>query len=58
MQKIVQPRVGSLCRNRKTRATASRMAMESTPIDAFPVSEVVVATRNVPMIEAVLIKLS
>ena len=51
-------RVGSFCRNRKTSATASKMAMESTPIDALPVSEVVVATRNVPMIEAVLIKLS
>ncbi len=36
------------------RATISRMAMESTPVDALPVSEVVVATRNVPMIETVL----
>ena len=32
--------------------------MESTPSDALPVNEVVVATRNVPMIEAVLGKLS
>lgn len=53
-----QPRVGSFWRVRKTRATTSRTAMESTPMDALPVRVVVVATRNVPRIEAVLIKLS
>ncbi len=36
------------------RATISRIAIESTPTEALPVSDVVVATRNVPMIEAVL----
>lgn len=40
------------------RATASRIAIESTPTEALPVIDVVVATRKVPMIEAVLIKLS
>ena len=34
------------------------MAIESTPTEALPVIDVVVATRKVPMIEAVLIKLS
>jgi hypothetical protein len=32
--------------------------MERTPIEALPVSEVAVATRKVPMIEAVLPKMS
>ena len=36
------------------RATVSRMAIDSTPSDALPVIDVVVATRKVPMIEAVL----
>ena len=40
------------------RATISRIAIESTPTEALPVIDVVVATRKVPMIEAVLIKLS
>lgn len=35
-------------------ANTSRMAMESTPREALPVIDVVVATRKVPMIEAVL----
>ena len=30
------------------------MAIDNTPIDALPVSDVVVATRNVPMIEVAL----
>ena len=47
-------RVGSFCRSRKTSAATSRTAMESTPSEALPVREVVVATRKVPMIEAVL----
>ena len=34
--------------------TASRMAIDSTPSDALPVIDVVVATRKVPMIEEVL----
>ena len=51
-------RVGSFCRVRKTRAATSRMAMESTPMDALPVRVVVVATRKVPRIEAVLKRLS
>ena len=36
------------------RATISRIAIESTPTEALPVSDVVVATRKVPMIEAAL----
>ena len=36
------------------RATISRIAIESTPTEALPVREVVVAIRKVPMIEAVL----
>ena len=51
-------RVGSFCRSRKTSATTSRTAMESTPSEALPVRDVVVATRKVPMIEAVLPKIS
>lgn len=51
-------RVGSFCRSRKASATTSRTAMESTPSEALPVREVVVATRKVPMIEAVLPKIS
>ncbi len=39
-------------------ANTSRMAMESTPREALPVIDVVVATRNVPRMLAVLIKLS
>lgn len=35
-------------------ATISRIAIESTPTEALPVSDVVVATRKVPMVEAVL----
>ena len=35
-------------------ATISRIAIESTPTEALPVRDVVVATRKVPMIEAVL----
>ena len=46
--------VGSFCRSRKMSATISRTAMESTPNEALPVRDVVVATRKVPMIEAVL----
>lgn len=53
-----QPRVGSFCRVRNTRATVSRMAIESTPMEGLPVRVVVVATRNVPRIDAVLDKLS
>ena len=51
-------RVGSFCRSRKTSAATSRTAMESTPSEALPVRDVVVATRKVPMIEAVLPKIS
>ena len=40
------------------RATISRIAIESTPTEALPVIDVVVATRNVPRMLAVLIKLS
>ena len=47
-------RVGSFCRRRKMRATISRIAIDSTPNEALPVRDVVVATRKVPMIEAVL----
>ena len=36
------------------RATISRIAIESTPTEALPVSDVVVATRKVPMVEAAL----
>ena len=36
------------------RATISRIAIESTPTEALPVSDVVVATKKVPMVEAVL----
>ena len=36
------------------RATISRIAIESTPTEALPVIDVVVATGKVPMIEAVL----
>ena len=36
------------------RAMISRIAIESTPTEALPVSDVVVATRKVPMVEAVL----
>lgn len=35
-------------------ATISRIAIESTPTEALPVGDVVVATRKVPMVEAVL----
>ena len=60
--RVDQPRadavVGSFCRSRKTRAAASRMAIDSTPSDALPVIDVVVATKKVPMIEAVLDKMS
>ena len=51
-------RVGSFCRSRKTSAATSRTAMERTPSEALPVRDVVVATRKVPMIEAVLPKIS
>lgn len=51
-------RVGSFCRSRKASATTSSTAMESTPSEALPVTDVVVATRKVPMIEAVLPKIS
>lgn len=51
-------RVGSFCRSRKTSAATSRTAMDSTPNEALPVRDVVVATRKVPMIEAVLPKIS
>ena len=51
-------RVGSFCRSRKTSAATSRTAMESTPSEALPVRDVVVAIRKVPMIEAVLPKIS
>ena len=34
-------------------ATISRIAIDSTPRDALPVIDVVVATRKVPIIEAV-----
>lgn len=36
------------------RAMISRIAIESTPTEALPVSDVVVATKKVPMVEAVL----
>ena len=35
-------------------ATISRIAIESTPTEALQVSDVVVAIRKVPMVEAVL----
>lgn len=35
------------------RAAISRIAIESTPTEALPVSDVVVATKKVPMVEAV-----
>lgn len=47
-------RVGSFWSSRKTSAATSRTAMDSTPNEALPVRDVVVATRKVPMIEAVL----
>lgn len=47
-------RVGSFCRRRKASATISRIAIDSTPRDALPVIDVVVATGKMPMIEAVL----
>lgn len=50
--------VVGFCRRRKMRATISRIAIESTPTEALPVSDVVVATRKVPIIEAVLPKIS
>ena len=50
--------MGSFCTRRKMRATISRIEIESTPTEVLPVSEVVVATRKVPIIEEVLIKLS
>ena len=50
----IQAFIGSFWRTRKINARASRTAMESTPNEALPVRDVVVATGKVPMIEAVL----
>lgn len=50
--------VGSFCSSRKTSARTSRTAMERTPSEASPVTVVVVATRKLPRIDALLPKIS
>ncbi len=42
----------------KTNPTANRSTSENTPIELMPVSTVIVLTRNVPMTEAYLPKMS